>query len=95
MDSESESELLLVTRQNDNHSPWPGRLVPKLNKHKVHTQDVFKHKKECSEEPEMQKATGALHQSVVVCHSTRGIYHLDYSPMYLDFFVRHVYPNIW
>ena len=28
--SESESELLLVTRQNDNHSPGPGlgRLVP-------------------------------------------------------------------
>ena len=34
------------------------------------------------------KQTGALHRSVVVRHLTHGIYHLDYSLMYIDFFIR-------
>ena len=40
------------------------------------------------------KQRGAPHQPVVVRHSSHGIYNLDYSPMYLDFFVRHVYPKL-
>ena len=39
--SESESELLLVTRQNDNHSPGPGKLVPGPNKRSELSNRVF------------------------------------------------------
>ena len=40
------------------------------------------------------KQAGALHRLVVVCHSTHGIYHLDYLPTYVDFFVCHVYQKL-
>ena len=30
----------------------------------------------------------------VVRHLTNGMYHLDYSPMYFDFFIRHIYPKL-
>ena len=40
------------------------------------------------------KQVGALHRPVVVRSLIHGIYHLDYSPIYLDFFVRHVCPKL-
>ena len=40
------------------------------------------------------KQAGALDRAAVVLLLNHGIYHLDYSPMYLDFFVRYVYPNM-
>ena len=36
---------------------------------------------------------GVLHRSAVIRAFSYGKYHLDFSPMYPDFFVRHVFPN--
>ena len=41
------------------------------------------------------KQAGALHRPIVLRHLNYGKYHLDYSPIYLGFFVRHVYPKNW
>ena len=40
------------------------------------------------------KQTGALHGSVVIRALNHGKYHLGYSPIYLEFSVRHVYPKL-